>query len=132
MAKKILLIEDEPMHIEIYEDALKKAGFEVETIDLGYKAIERIKEMKGKKAKKPDLVLVDLVLPDISGLEVLEEMRKYEETKDIPSFILTNYTDREIKEYGLKELEVEQYIVKIENTPSQIVEIIKKRLKINF
>jgi len=132
MAKKILLIEDEPMHIEIYEDALKKAGFEVETIDLGYKAIERIKEMKGKKAKKPDLVLVDLVLPDISGLEVLEEMRKYEETKDIPSFILTNYTDREIKEYGLKELAAEKYIVKIENTPSQIVEIIKKRLKINF
>ena len=132
MAKKILLIEDEPMHIEIYEDALKKAGFEVETIDLGYKAIERIKEMKGKKAQKPDLVLVDLVLPDINGLEVLEEMRKYEETKDIPYFILTNYTSREIKEYGLKELEVEQYIVKIENTPSQIVEIIKKRLKINF
>ena len=49
MAKKILLIEDGPMHIEIYEDALKKAGFEVETIDLGYKAIERIKEIKEKK-----------------------------------------------------------------------------------
>ena len=129
MSKKILLIEDEPAHIEIYGTALKQAGFEIETIDWGYKAIERIKE---KKAKKPDLILVDLVLPDVSGLEVLEEMRKYEETKDIPSFILTNYTDREIKEYGLKELAAEKYIVKIENTPSQIVEIIKERLKINF
>ena len=130
MAKKILLIEDEPMHIEIYEDALKKTGFEVETIDLSYKAIERIKEIKEKKAPKPDLVLVDLVLPDINGLEVLEEMRRYDETRDIPSFILTNYTSHEIKEYGLKELAAEQYIVKIEKTPSQIVEIIKKRLEI--
>jgi CheY-like chemotaxis protein len=129
MAKKILLIEDEPMHIEIYGTALRKAGFEVEAIDWGYKAIERIKEIREKKAKKPDLILIDLVLPDISGLEVLEEMRKYEETKDIPSFILTNYTSREIKEYGLKELAAEEYIVKIENTPSQIVEIIKKRLE---
>jgi CheY-like chemotaxis protein len=129
MAKRILLIEDEPMHIEIYATALRQAGFEVETIDWGYKAIERIKEIREKKAQKPDLILVDLILPDISGLEVLEEMRKYEETKDIPSFILTNYTSREIKEYGLKELAAEEYIVKIENTPSQIVEIIKKRLE---
>ena len=71
--------------------------------------------------------MLDLILPDINGLEVLAEMKKYEETKDIPVFILTNYTDRELErlDYGLK---TEKYLTKAEFSPKELVEMIKERI----
>ena len=128
MAKKILLIEDEDEQIELYSDALNLAGFEVETIKWGYKALESIEKIKEGKMEKPDLVLLDLVLLDINGIEILEKARGEEETKDIPFFILTNFTDPELKEIGEK-LKVEKYIVKTDVTPLQLAKIIKEWFK---
>jgi len=72
--------------------------------------------------------LLDLILPDINGLKVLAEMKKYEETKDIPVFILTNYTSRELERlgYGLK---TEKYLTKTEFNISQLVKMVKECLK---
>jgi len=129
MLKTILLIEDDEPIIDVYTTALEKTDhFKVEAITLGYKAIERIKKIQQGKAKKPDLVLLDLILPDINGLEVLAEMKKYEETKDIPVFILTNYTSRELERlgYGLK---TEKYLTKTEFNISQLVKMVKECLK---
>lgn len=127
--KTILLIEDDEPIIDVYTTALEKADhFKVEAITLGYKAIERIKEIEQGKIKKPDLVLLDLILLDINGLEVLAEMKKYEETKDIPVFILTNYTSWELEQMGC-DLKTEKYLTKTDLSINQLVKLVKERLK---
>ena len=128
MKKRILLIEDDLPTIDIYETMLKKENFEVEIIKWGEEAIKKVKQMKEGKAKKPDLVLLDLILPDLNGIQILEEMREYKETKDIPVFILTNYTDEQLEKMGY-DLKTERYLLKTDYTPSQLLEIIKKRLR---
>jgi len=128
MKLKILLIEDETELVEIYEEILKKTGFEIETLKWGNTALERLKEIKEGKSKKPDLILLDLILPDINGMEILEKARTEEETKDIPFFILTNYSNPELERIG-KELKVEKYVIKTEVTPVQLAQIIKKWFK---
>ena len=128
MKKTILLVEDDLATVDVYTIALKKAGFEVEVADLGNEAIEKIKEIAEKKAKKPDLVLLDLLLPDINGIEVLKVIREQKETKDIPVFVLTNYSNDELKKKS-QELEAEEYITKADHSSKEIVGIVRKRLK---
>ena len=127
MKKTILLVEDDLATIDVYEIALTKAGFEVEVASSGSEAIERIKAV-GQGAKKPDLVLLDLLLPDINGIEVLKEIRGQKETKDTLVFVMTNYTDGELEKIGYK-LKAEKSILKAEYTPSQLAELVKKRLE---
>lgn len=126
MSKKILLVEDEPTIIDIYKTALEAENFEVESFKLGEAAFQKLKESEEKDY--PDLVLLDLVLPDVNGIEVLKKMRKEEGLRDIPVFILTNYTSKELKKQG-HDLKAEQYITKADFTPKQIVEKVKERLK---
>lgn len=128
MKKTILLIEDDLSTIDIYETVLKEADFKIETVRWGEEALERIKKMKQGKAKKPDLILLDLILPDINGIEVLEEAKKNKATKDIPVFVLTNYADPEMEKRG-KELKSDGYLLKTDYTPRRLVKLIKKRLK---
>lgn len=126
--KRILFIEDDAATIDVYGTALKEAGFKVEVITLGEEAIKRIKEMKD--AEKPDLVLLDLILPDINGIQVLEESRKREETKDLPVFILTNYTNEQLRNKGIKKLDSERYLLKTDYPPNRLVKLVKERLKL--
>jgi two-component system alkaline phosphatase synthesis response regulator PhoP len=128
MKKTILLVEDEPQIVEIYQIALKAAGFEVESIIMGGDAIEKVKKIRSGQLKKPDLILLDLILPDINGLEVLQEIRKYEETKNLSVIILTNYGDAELEKNGY-DLGIEQYLVKAQYTPTQLAALIKGMLK---
>ena len=128
MKSKILLIEDEFTAIKIYEGVLKRAGFNVDTLMLGKDALERLNKIKKGKKEKPDLVLLDLILPDVNGIEVLKRAKKEKETKDIPFFILTNYVDMETKKVGEK-IGVEKYIVKTDITPAELIMTIKKTFK---
>lgn len=126
--KKILLIEDDVAIIDIYETVLKAAGFEVETITTGSQSIEEINKTSESSDNMPDLVLLDLILPDMNGLEVLEKMRKNDRTKDLPVFILTNYTSQDLMKAGEK-LGAEKFLLKTDFTPSQLVKVVKKRLQ---
>ena len=123
-SKKILLVEDEPRIIDIYETVLRKAGFKIETLRDGHQAQERLNKIKEGKKEKPDLILLDIVLPDINGIEILKKARKEKGTEDIPFFILTNYTNPELEKI-CREFKVEKYILKTDLTPSQMVEMIK-------
>lgn len=128
MPKTILLIEDDIAIIDVYTTVLEGAGFKVESITLGTQALEKMEEIKKGKAKKPNLLLLDLILPDINGIEILKAMRKEKETKDIAVFVLTNYTDRELEKMGY-DLKSEKHLLKTDYTPTQLVKLIKKRLK---
>jgi CheY-like chemotaxis protein len=128
MPKKILLIEDDSCIIDIYSTVLKKAGFEVEISKCSKDAIERLEKISNGAEERPDLVLLDLVLPDINGIEVLKKARLQKGIDDIPFFILTNYTNPDLKIVS-KKLKVEKYILKTDLIPSQLVKEIKDWFK---
>ena len=128
MKKLILLIEDDEMIIDVYTTALEKLGhFKTEAIKLGQNVLKWTEELKKGKAKKPDLILLDLILPDMNGLDLLRDMRKEEGIKDIPVFIITNYTSKELEEIGL-DLKSEKYLTKTKFSVRELVDMVKERL----
>ena len=128
MTKKILLIEDEMPAIDIYEKVLGKAGFEIKSLTSGKEALSELRKIKHQEKAKPDLILLDLILPDINGIEILREIKSWQETKDIPVVILTNYKDVETEQRG-NQLGANAYIIKTNITPQEIVGIVRKYLK---
>lgn len=125
--KKILLVEDDPAILDIYKTIIEKAGFTVDIVELGQRAINQIKDMAAGKAEKPDIVLLDLVLPDINGTEVLREIKKNDATKDIFVFILTNQKNGQSLEFD--DIKPEKIIIKADITPTQLVKVIEEQLK---
>lgn len=126
--KTIILIEDDEPLIDVYTTALKKADhFRVEVFRFGSEAIELINKIKEGTVQKPDLILLDLILPDMNGIEVLEKIRKEETTKNISVFVLTNYTSEELQKLGYY-LKSEQYLAKTDFPPSKLIPLIKNKL----
>lgn len=119
--KVILFIEDDLPTVEVYKTALEGAGFKVEAAFSGNDGIKKI------KAKVPDLILLDFLLPDMNGMEVLKKIRAQKDAKDIPIFILTNYTDEKLGQKGVF-LKNEKYLLKTKHTPRELVEKVKKEL----
>lgn len=128
--KQILWVEDEKDLIDVYRYTLKEAGnYDVEFIRLGQSAIERIKDIEKGIVEKPDLIVIDILLPDISGDEVLEEIKKSPATKDIKVIVLTNYSGENMQERVKGQLMTDQYLVKTEWGPSKLIPLLKKILK---
>ena len=125
--KKVLLIEDELDIMEMYKIALKAADIDVEGINSGKRAMEVIQEIQEGKKEKPALVLLDLVMPDINGLEILYAIRKNEVTKDMTVYILSNYSSDALK--SISYIKPDGYFIKAEITPTKLVEIVKKKRK---
>lgn len=129
--KQILLVEDDPGNAELYQTILERIGkFQVELIRMGNDALERVKEIEQGKAKRPDLILLNLKLPGVNGQEILREIRSKEKTKDLNVFILSNYPWRTLKPLGfdIELLKKEVYLLKTDYTPSQFLKIVKERL----
>ena len=126
--KTVWLIEDEEALIDMYGSALKKLGFEIVSDTTGWASMDRIKRIKEGKEEEPDLLLLDLLLPDLNGIQLLQEIREHSETKDLPVFILTNYTAPELKEMGFG-LQVEKYLLKTDRIPSKLAGRVQERLE---
>jgi len=118
----ILLVEDDPFLIDIYTTKLKEVGFSVFVASDGEKVLAAATE------NKPDLILLDIVLPHIDGWEILRKIREDEKLKDIKVIILSNLGQRVEVEKGMK-LGAEKYLVKAHYTPTKVVEEIKEVLK---
>jgi len=117
--KKILLIEDEPLLIELYNKKLKETGARV----LSVKSAEEAKRILAKE--KIDLIILDILLPRKDGISFLKEIRK--EGKKTPVIILSNLEDKKLQQQA-KRLKVKEYLLKANYTPSQIIEKIKNYL----
>jgi CheY-like chemotaxis protein len=128
MKPKILIIEDDRAIIDLYKEVLPMAGLEIEILDLGQEAIKRLEEIKQGKKEKPDLILLDLILPDINGIEVLKEARKYPETKNLKIYILTNYCQPESNEELTKE-GADKILIKSQYSLNEVVQIFKEGTK---
>lgn len=104
--KHILCIEDEPEMIDLIRLILGRRGFEVEGAAGGKEGLEKISE------KIPDLVLLDLMMPDMDGWEVYQQMKADEKTKDIPVIVVTAKAQSIDKVLGLHIAKVDDYIAK--------------------
>jgi len=128
MKLKILIIEDDRPTIDLYQEIFKMAGFEIDILESGKKAIERLKEIREEKKEKPDLILLDLILPDMNGISILREIRKYPETKDIKTFALTNYNNPKINQELINE-GIDRILIKAQYSLRELIEIIKENTK---
>ena len=122
MARTILIIEDDKFLRELVIQKLIKEGYETSEAVDGEEGIKKIKE------EKPDLILLDLILPGIDGFEVLSKMREDPSLAQIPVIILSNLGQKDDVEKGLKMGAVD-YLIKAHFTPGEIIEKIKVVLK---
>ncbi|PIR73885.1 MAG: response regulator [Candidatus Moranbacteria bacterium CG10_big_fil_rev_8_21_14_0_10_35_21] len=122
MSKKILVIEDEIYLQNTLSEFLENEKFVVA------KALDGEKGLEMAKSEKPDLILLDIVLPKKNGYEVLDEIKKDEKTKNIPVILLTNLESPEDIEKAF-EKGASTYLVKSNYKLEDIVEKIKETLK---
>ena len=117
----ILYIEDERPVFELVRHALRSAGYEITGAANGRQGLALIRQ------QKPDLLLLDLMMPEMNGDEMLEKLRKSSWGKNIKVVILTNMGEAKIAEKVL-EMDIAGFIVKAQSTPAQVVEHIKQIL----
>ena len=120
--KTILFIEDESALQKTFGDVLKEEG---------YKMIPALDGEEGlilAKKEKPDLILLDLILPKTHGFDVLKKLKEEEETKDIPVIVLTNLEGVEEVDRAI-ELGATTYLVKAQYSLEEVIEKINKALE---
>jgi len=121
MAKVILIIEDDRFLRELISQKLTREGYDVlEAVD-GEEGVKKVKE------GKPDIVLLDLILPGIDGFEVLSQVKKDDTVSKIPVIILSNLGQKEDVERGLN-LGAVDYLIKAHFTPKEIIDKVKNIL----
>ena len=118
---KVAIIEDDIAISQMYRLKFETEGYEVQTADNGKVGLELI------EAFSPDIVLLDLMMPEMTGDEMLIELRKKPWGKDVLVIILTNMGEEEAP-VSLKSLHVHSFIVKAEMTPRQVAERVKAAL----
>ncbi len=118
---KIAIVEDDLAIAQMYRMKFEAEGYRVDIAENGKLGLALCEQMK------PDLVLLDLMMPEMNGDEMLEKMRATDWGKEIKVIILTNVGEQEAPD-KLKNLHVRSYIVKAEMTPKQVAELAKKEL----
>ena len=118
---KIAIIEDDIAISQMYSIKFESEGYQVQTAENGKLGLELIEKMQ------PDIVLLDLMMPEMSGDEMLEKLRQTHYGKTVKVIILTNMGEQEAPA-NLKTLDVLAFIVKAEMTPRQVAELVKETL----
>lgn len=118
---KIAIIEDDQAISQMYRIKFEAEGFQVETAENGKLGLELAENMQ------PDIILLDLMMPEMNGDEMLKKLRATEWGKDTKVIILTNMGEQEAPEI-IKQLNVRRFIVKAEMTPRQVAEMVKAEL----
>lgn len=118
---KVAIVEDDQAISQMYRFKFEAEGFEVETAENGKLGLELVETMK------PDIILLDLMMPEMSGDEMLAALRRTDWGKDIKVVILTNKGEQEIPP-AVKTLKVSAVILKADMTPRQVAEVVNKAL----
>jgi len=122
--KKILIVEDEITLLEMYALKLEKEGFCIQKALSGKAAWQLL-----KTSSLPDLILLDIIMPKMSGYEFLKAIKKEKRIKEIPVVFLTNLSPRPEEIAQSKKLGVIDYLIKSDYTPGQLAEKIKTYFK---
>ncbi len=119
--KNVLIIEDDFFVRDLYIRQFTKSGFGVSAAEDGTEGVAKVEE------QKPDIILLDIMLPKLSGLEVLKRLKENPTTKPIPVILLTNLSEDQTIKDGF-ELGAEGYLIKSAYTPEQVVKEVAKLL----
>lgn len=112
--KKILLVEDDSFVSDIYQKKIESEGFKIITAENGVEAIKKLNELI------PDLILLDIVMPYMDGMDVLKEIKANEKWKNIPVILLTNLSEKEKIEEAIG-IGANDYLIKSHFTPSEVI-----------
>lgn len=118
---KIAIIEDDAVISQMYRMKFEADGFDVQLADNGKRGVALIEHFS------PDIILLDLQMPEMTGDEVLAAIRKESWGQDTPVIILTNLGEEEAPK-SIRNLGIHSYIVKAELTPRQVVQRVKDAL----
>jgi len=121
MAKKILLIEDEEIMIDLLQKKLSEEGYELSVARDGEEGLEKMREIK------PALILLDIIMPKKGGFEVMEDMAKEEALKDIPVIIISN-SGQPVELDRAKKLGAKDWLIKTEFDPQEVLDKVKKQI----
>lgn len=122
MAKqKILIVEDDTALLNLYTRKFDASGFDVVSAEDGAQGLKQAQE------HCPDVILLDIMLPVMNGFEVLKNLKKNKETKEIPVVILSNYGEMPNITEGLMDGAIE-YLIKVEHTPEEVLEVVRETL----
>ena len=119
---RVLFVEDDPSVAQMYKLKLELDGYQVTVASDGEQALEMA------TSNPPDIVFLDIRLPKMDGLAVLEKLRETDNTKQVPVVILSNYSERELVERGLK-LGALEYLIKSQTTPAKLAGGVESWLK---
>lgn len=122
MAKKILIVEDDKFLRDLITQKLSNENFDVVIAQDGEEGIRKIED------EKPDLVILDLLLPQIDGFEVLKRMKANQKIADTPVIILSNLGQKEDVERGMA-LGAKDYMIKAHFTPNEVIDKVKRYLE---
>ena len=121
MPKKILLVEDEEIIYNLLQKKLSNKGYEVSIAKNGEEALKAIRE------QKPDLVLLDIVMPVKSGFEVMEEIQDDDNLKDIPVIVISN-SGQPVELDKAKDLGARDWLIKTEFDLEDVIQKVKKQI----
>lgn len=116
---KILLAEDDKFISRAYKDGLEDEGFEVEVIDTGTATLEKLRQ------NKPDMLLLDLIMPEKDGFEVLEEISQDENLSDLPIIVISNL-GQESDINKAKKLGAKDYLVKSDHSMKDVISKVRE------
>jgi CheY-like chemotaxis protein len=123
MAKKILLVEDEEIIVDLLQKKLTKEGYKISIARNGEEGLKLMREME----PKPDLILLDIVMPKMGGFEVMEEMKKDKSLKKIPVIVISN-SGQPVELDKAKKLGAKDWLIKTEFDPKEVLEKIVKQI----
>ena len=118
---KIAIIEDDPTISQMYRMKFEADGFDVRMAGNGKIGVDLVKSFK------PDIILLDIQMPEMDGAAALKLIREHKESKDTPVIILTNLGEEEAPS-EMRSLGISSYIVKANNTPRQVVAHVKNTI----
>ena len=121
MAKKVLLIEDEKLMIELLEKKLLQEGYDVTVAHNGQEGLQKMKKVR------PDLVLLDIIMPKMGGFEVLGIMKDDADLQTIPVVIISN-SGQPVELHKAKELGARDWLVKTEFDPQEVLDKVMKQI----
>lgn len=116
---KILIIEDEVILAEMYKDKFEQEGYITDLVFSSEEAVDYLKE------KKPDLILLDILLPRENGIIFLKKLKEIGNASQIPVVAFSNYDDLKTRKEAF-ELGVKAYLIKTQYTPTELLAEIKK------
>lgn len=120
-----MIVEDDAFVMDIYKTKLSQAGYAVIGAANGIEALEKL----GSSDGLPDLMLLDILMPLVGGIEVLKKIKEDEKLKKIPVILLTNLSQKDDIDLGIS-LGADDYLIKSHFTPSEVLEKIEERLGI--